>query len=74
MCFNLKKKKKKKKWGVELHLTPLNFHRFCNHPLKVKKNSQFSVSIFKKFEMSPFPLKFGVKSDDKWVKFLRCAL
>jgi hypothetical protein len=73
--FRVKKEKRKKEpplsFGQKIKIGKTSFnpleHLFCNHPLKFK-NSQFSVSNFKKFAMSPFPLGFGVKSNGKWVK------
>jgi hypothetical protein len=74
--FRVKKEKKKKNepplsFGQKIKIGKISFnplkHLFCNHPLKFI-NSQFSVSNFKKFAMSPFPLGFGVKSNGKWVK------
>jgi hypothetical protein len=43
----------------KLHVIPMNFYCFCNHPLMLRK-SQFSVSNFKKFAISPIPLDLGL--------------
>jgi hypothetical protein len=46
----------------KFHLTPLIFHCFCKHSLKVEK---FSIQCIKllKISMSPILLSFGVKLD-----------
>jgi hypothetical protein len=57
-----KRKKKicetKKKKERKTSLDSLNFHCFCNHPLKVKKTLNLVYSTLKKFAMS-LPLLLG---------------